>query len=307
MEDIKNILQLIVEKHATEAFIVAGKPLAIRKDSDIETVENIRLMPSDTESAVIELYRLAGQKYNAAKMSDEFSVSVPGLARFRIAMYRQRGSLAAVIRTVHFGAPDSSKYNIPEDVMRLSDFQSGLIIITGPAKSGKNTTVSCMLENINNTQSKHIVTIEDPIEVLHQNKKSLFSQKEIRSDAEDYASAIRASIRQSADIIYIDKLLDIDSLKAAMEAVESNYLVITTMTTPRSYDVIVRLINMYSDNEHDWARLQVARNLKAIVNQRLIRKEENRYCKYNIANIDDDIQELIINDDKSKLKELIYN
>ena len=165
----------------------------MKKDGAIVPVSENRLMPDDSETLVRELYDIAERSIERCLTvgDDDFSLSVTGMARFRVNTYRQRGSLAAVIRIVSFGIPDWKEMDIPEEVMKIAQMTRGLVLVTGPAGSGKSTTLACMIDRINSTRKGHIITIEDPIEYLHSHKKSLVSQREVPNDAPTFARAAR--------------------------------------------------------------------------------------------------------------------
>ena len=187
---------------ASDLFIVSGRPLSYKKGRKILQFDDERVMPAQTEALIREIYRLADRDISRFLRTgdDDFSFAVPGLSRFRISAYMQRGSMAAVIRVITFELPDPRALGIPEQVIRLGSLSKGLVLVTGPAGSGKSTTLACIIDAINQSQEKHIITMEDPLEYLHRHKKSIVSQREISSDTESYVVALRASLRQSPNV-----------------------------------------------------------------------------------------------------------
>ena len=186
-----------VGSEASDVFFVAGKPVCEKREGHIVSVSDERLMPADTEQLIHGMYEAAGRSMEHFLRcgDDDFSFAVSGLARFRVNTYRQRGSMAAVIRVVSFDIPDWRQWHIPEAVMALAEQTSGMVLVTGTAGSGKTTTQACIIDRINRTRDCHIVTLEDPIEYLHRHQRSIVSQREVTIDTQDYLSALRACVR----------------------------------------------------------------------------------------------------------------
>ena len=201
---------------------------------------------------------------------DDFSFAVPGLARFRVNAYRQRGSMAAVIRLVSFDIPDWQKIGIPADVMDLADTESGLILVTGTAGSGKTTTQACIIDRINKTRECHIVTLEDPIEYLHRHQKSIVSQREVAIDTKDYLSALRATVRQAPDVILLGEMRDPETIRTAISAAETGHLVLATLHTKGAVNAIDRIIDAFPSTQQSQVRVQLATVLKTVVSQQLL-------------------------------------
>ena len=240
MESVQSILKQAVEEQASDLFIIAGKGISMKKEGVILPVRDDRLMPEDAEQLVRELYTLAGRSIDHYLESgdDDFSVSVVGTARFRVNTYRQRGSMAAVIRVVSFGIPDWKTMDIPTEVMKVAELSRGLVLVTGPAGGGKSTTLACVVDAINQSRNAHIITIEDPIEYLHRNQKSIISQRELAMDTESYVTALRASLRQAPDVILLGEMRDLDTIQTAMTAAETGHLVISTLHTVGAVNTI---------------------------------------------------------------------
>lgn len=170
---------------ASDLFIVAGRPLSYKKGGKLTLVNEERMMPAQCETMIREIYELAGHRNPdpfLASGDDDFSFAVQGLSRYRVSAYMQRGSLAAVIRVISFELPDPAVLGIPPQIIELGNLKKGLVLVTGPAGSGKSTTLACIINAINENHEKHIITLEDPLEFLHRHKKSIVSQREISSD-----------------------------------------------------------------------------------------------------------------------------
>lgn len=265
-------LKTAVAEEASDVFFVAGKAACMKKDGHIVPLSDSRPMPADTEAMVTGLFEAAGRDMAAFLHSGDadFSFPVPGLARFRVNTYRQRGSWAAVIRIVSFDIPDWKAIRIPEAVMDLSNMESGLILFTGTAGSGKTTTQACLIDRINHTRDCHIVTLEDPIEYLHRHDKSIVSQREISIDTRDYLCALRACVRQAPDVILLGEMRDPETMHTAMAAAETGHLVIATLHTRGAVNAIDRIIDSFPSIQQGQIRLQLATVLKTVVSQQLM-------------------------------------
>lgn len=265
-------LKTAVAEEASDVFFVAGKTACMKKEGRIAALSDTRLMPGDTEAIVTDLFAAAQRPMDAfLKRGDEdFSFAVPGLARFRVNTYRQRGSWAAVIRIVSFDIPCWRTIHIPEAVMALSKVESGLVLFTGTAGSGKTTTQACLIDRINRTRECHIVTLEDPIEYLHRHDKSIVSQREIAIDTADYLSALRACVRQAPDVILLGEMRDAQTMHTAMSAAETGHLVIATLHNRGAVNAIDRIIDSFPSTQQGQIRIQLASVLKTVVSQQLL-------------------------------------
>ena len=201
---------------------------------------------------------------------DDFSFAVPGLARFRVNAYRQRGSLAAVVRVVAFDIPDWRSLHIPEAVMDLAAVAHGMVLVTGTAGSGKSTTQACIIDRINRTREAHIITLEDPIEYLHRDQRSIVSQREIAIDTVDYLSALRACLRQAPDVILLGEMRDHETIRTAMTAAETGHLIIATLHTNGAVNTIDRIIDSFPPAQQAQIRVQLSMVLHTVVSQQLL-------------------------------------
>ena len=201
---------------------------------------------------------------------DDFSFAIPTLSRFRVSAYKQRGSLAAVIRVIALELPDYTNLNIPENVMEIADFNNGLVLVTGPAASGKSTTLSCIVDRVNRTKAMHIITLEDPIEYLHKHKKSIVTQREISLDTTGYVVALMAALRQAPDMILLGEMRDGETIRTAVTAAETGHFVISTLHTIGASNTIDRIIDAFPENQQYQIRIQLSMVLRAIVSQQLI-------------------------------------
>ena len=248
---IVDTLATITKAGASDIFIVAGRELTYKLNGRMYTEGESRLMPADTEALIRDIYELGHRDMTRLDETgdDDFSFALGGVARFRINAYKQRGSLSAVIRVITFHIPKPEELGIPEKIISLSEKKKGLVLITGPAGSGKSTTLACMVDHINSTRESHIITLEDPLEYLHPHKKSIVSQREVVSDTESYLTALRASLRQSPDVILLGEMRDSDTISVAMTAAETGHLVLSTLHTVGAANTIERIIDAFPPNQ----------------------------------------------------------
>ena len=258
---------------ASDLFIVAGRPLSYKKGGKLTLVNEERMMPAQCETMIREIYELAGHRNPdpfLASGDDDFSFAVQGLSRYRVSAYMQRGSRAAVIRVISFELPDPAVLGIPPQIIELGNLKKGLVLVTGPAGSGKSTTLACIINAINENHEKHIITLEDPLEFLHRHKKSIVSQREISSDTESYVVALRSSLRQSPDVILLGEMRDFETISIAMTAAETGHLVLSTLHTLGAANTIDRIIDVFPPNQQRQISVQLASVLQAVVSQQLI-------------------------------------
>lgn len=272
MAELMEYLRQAVESKASDLFIVAGGPVSYKLDGRIRPVSPEKVFPKETEALIEEIYRLAGRSMESyiARGDDDFSFAVAGLARFRVNAYRQRGSLAAVVRVVAFEIPDYRALAIPEAVMDLASVGHGMVLVTGTAGSGKSTTQACIIDRINRTREAHIITLEDPIEFLHRDEKSIVSQREIAIDTQDYLSALRACLRQAPDVILLGEMRDHETVRTAMTAAETGHLLIATLHTKGAVNTIDRIIDSFPSTQQSQVRVQLSMVLHTVVFQQLI-------------------------------------
>lgn len=272
MKRLIDYLQQAVETGASDLFFIAGGPASLKADGHIVRIDEERLLPADTKQIIEEIYETAGRPMDDYLRlgDDDFSFAVPGLSRFRVNAYRQRNSPAAVIRVVSFDIPNWEKIGIPRDVIELSGVRDGMILFTGTAGSGKSTTQACIIDRINQTRDCHIVTLEDPIEYLHKNQRSIVSQREIAIDTVDYLSALRGCLRQAPDVILLGEMRDAETIRIALTAAETGHTVIATMHTKGSVNAIDRVIDSFSESQQSQIRFQLATVLRTVVSQQML-------------------------------------
>lgn len=269
---LTKILTDAVEKGASDLFVIAGFPISFKLNGVIVPQSDKKLQPSETQGLIKEMFALVSRdmEHYMCTGDDDFSVSLPAIGRFRVSAYKQRNSCAMVVRIVAFVLPDTSALHIPPAVMDLCRFSKGLVLVTGPANSGKSTTLACMIDSMNHIRNCHIITIEDPIEFLYKNDKCVISQREISQDTESFAAALRYTLRQSPDIILLGEMRDYETISTAITAAETGQLVLSTLHTVGAANTIDRIIDVFPTGLQQQVRVQLAMSLQAVVSQQLV-------------------------------------
>lgn len=310
-KDIRGILEVAVKENASDIFIVAGLPVTWRANGKIHHIDGDKLMPAQTESYVREIYTLAGERSMERLQKcgdDDFSFAVGGLSRFRVNAYKQRGSLSAVVRVITFDLPNPEDIDIPSRIIEFGKLSKGLVLVTGPAGSGKSTTLACVVNEINNTQEKHIITLEDPIEYLHRHNRSIVSQREINLDTESYVTALRASLRQSPDVILLGEMRDYETIEVAMTAAETGHLVISTLHTIGAANTIDRIIDVFPANQQRQIAVQLSMVLQAVVSQQLVPDTEGKLVPaFEIMTVNPAIRNMIRDNKVPQIDGILYS
>ena len=270
--EILELLKDAVEKHASDIFIVAGRPVVYKINDNFVPRDDVMLLPPNTNEIVRDLYEKAENRdiNKLENGDDDFALTLPGISRFRVNVFKQRSSLAAVVRVIRFELPNPEELSIPNVVMDLSNRRKGLVLVTGTAGSGKSTTLACLIDQINKTRSEHIITLEDPLEYLHRHNRSIISQREVMTDTESYIKAIRASLRQAPDVILLGEMRDHETISVAMTAAETGHLVFSTLHTVGAAHTIDRVIDAFPANQQTQIRIQLSMILQAVVSQQLV-------------------------------------
>ncbi len=272
----RDYLEHVTGQGASDIFVVAGLPVSCKIHNRIIHQGEEKMKPSDTERFISEIYELAHRDIEHLEKAgdDDFSFAIPGVARFRINAYKQRGSLSAVIRVIQFVIPKAEELGFSEQqkktILGLANLKKGLVLVTGPAGSGKSTTLACMIDYINNDRQAHIITLEDPLEYLHPHKMSIVSQREIITDTDSYITALRASLRQSPDVILLGEMRDHETISVAMTAAETGHLILSTLHTVGASNTIDRIIDAFPPTQQHQIAVQLSMVLQAVVSQQLV-------------------------------------
>ena len=272
---IIDILQEAKEKKASDIHLVVGRPPMLRKHGSLEAYGDETLNP---EAAKMLIYSILNEeqrvKFELEKELD-FSFGVKDLGRFRANIHYQRGTIAAALRSINTEIPTMSELGLPEVLKNFTEYNNGLVLVTGPTGSGKSTTLATLIDEINRNKAEHIITIEDPIEYLHRHQKCVVEQREIGADTGSFASALRYALRQDPDVILIGEMRDLETIVAALTAAETGHLVFGTLHTRDSAQTIDRIVDVFPPNQQQQIRLQLSNALKGIVSQQLIPSKNN--------------------------------
>lgn len=272
--NFQELLKQMVDLKASDVFVVAGLPLSYQASGRQVRGDGDPMMPADTELFVRAIYDASGRSMDAFLASqnhdDDFSFALPGIGRFRANIFRQRGSLGCVVRVIPFGLPKAEDFNIPEEVLRVADYNKGLVLVTGPAGAGKSTTLACIIDRLNHSRQGHIITMEDPIEYVHRHGTCIVTQREVPTDIASYAEALRSAMREAPDVILLGEMRDAETIGTAVTAAEMAQLLFSTLHTTGAAGTVDRIIDSFPANQQRQIRLQLSMVLQAIVSQQLV-------------------------------------
>ena len=305
-----DMLRKAVADKASDIFVVAGRPASYRLHGKLVMMNDERLMPDATKMLVEEIYTLAGRDKSHLETcgDDDFAIAVPQLSRFRVNTFMQRGSYSAVIRVITFTLPDPKELMIPEHIMSLSSLRKGLVLITGPAGSGKSTTMACIIDRINQTYEKHIITLEDPVEFLHRHNKSIITQREISVDTESYVKALRAALRQSPDVILLGEMRDYETINVAMTAAETGHLLFSSLHTIGAANTIDRIIDVFPANQQRQIAVQLSMVLDSVISQQLVPSVTGEHIPvFEIMTVTPAIRNMIRDNKVAQIEGLLYS
>lgn len=271
--NVMELLTMAVEKDAADIFLVPGMPFSYKIGGRIIYQGQDKIFPEAMDQMITQIYDLAGHR-DMTKVrehgDDDFSFALPGVSRFRANIFRQRGSLAGIIRVVRFELPDPKALHLPERIINVAKMTRGMVLVTGPAGSGKSTTLACIIDEINRTRNAHVITLEDPIEYLHRHKQSVVTQREIITDTDSYLTGLRASLRQAPDVILLGEMRDHETISTAMTAAETGHLILSTLHTIGAANTIDRVIDAFLPGQQQQIRTQLSMVLAAVISQQLI-------------------------------------
>ena len=271
---IEPFLRALVECGGSDLHCKVGSPPRLRVDGRLRKLQVRTLQPADTEHMVEEVLRADLVEEFRRTNEADFAYSLQGVGRFRVNAFRSRGSAGLVFRRVSVGAIGLDELGLPGVINSLSLEPRGLVLVTGPTGSGKTTTLAGMIDLINEQRDAHVVTIEDPIEVLHFDKRAMINQREVRVDTEDFSVALRAAMRQDPDVILVGEMRDMETVKAALSAAETGHFVLSTLHTTDAQETINRVIDFFPPHEQKQVRLSLAGALRGIVCQRLVPRSD---------------------------------
>lgn len=306
--NIDDLLREAVAAGASDVHLKVGSPPILRVEGDLKRVDGFQpLRPADTQAYAEDLFTnraaAAFKNHGAA----DFAYGRHELGRFRVTAFRQRGSFSLVLRRVVPGSKSFAELGLPKSLEKLAAEHSGILLVTGPSGSGKTTTMSSILDWINGNKAVSIITIEDPIEVLHPDRQAVVVQREIGVDTPNTADAVRGALRHDTDVIMISEIEDVETARAVVAAAETGHLVITSMRTTDPADTIRRFVSMFPESQQPVARGQIANQLRAIISQRLLEtKDGNRVLACEVLTNNERAQEWILGEaDTSSLVDII--
>jgi len=276
VHSVNQLLHALVTAGGSDLHCKVGSAPRVRVDGRLRRLQAGDLMPEDTERILEEVMPDELVEAFHTHHEADFAYSVPGLGRFRVNAYQARGTYGAVFRLVAVGAQSLQELGLPEIVGELSLEPRGLVLVTGPTGSGKTTTLASMIDLINTWREVNIVTIEDPIEVLHADKKSIISQREVHQDTESFTTALRAAMRQDPDVILVGEMRDLETVRAALTAAETGHLVLSTLHTIDAPESVNRIVDFFPEHEQKQVRIQFSQALRGIVSQRLLRRADGQ-------------------------------
>ena len=273
MVSMHQLLEEIVEQKASDLHITAGVPPVFRVDGEMRPSSHEALAPEQTEQLIYSVLREDQRKRFEQTHELDLSFGVKGLSRFRMNVFLQRGVVAAAIRMIPYDIPAYETLGLPLMVKTFADAPSGLILVTGPTGSGKSTTLAALVDRINNTKAKHIITVEDPIEYIHQHKRSIVNQREVNADTRSFVEALRYILRQDPDVILIGEMRDLETIQSALTIAETGHLVFATLHTNSTFEAINRMVDMFPSNQQKQVLSQLAFVLKGVLTQQLVPKK----------------------------------
>jgi len=267
---VDDLLRITIESRASDLHLSVGIPPTIRVDGELTQINAEKLTPTRINELIYAL--LTDEQISDFEESWEldFAYSVRGLSRFRVNVHRQRGSIGAVFRAIPVDPPSLDGLGMPEVLKKLAGRPRGLVLVTGPTGSGKSTTLAAMIREINVTRRRHVVTIEDPIEFLHRNEKSIIIQREVGSDTKSFTAALRHVLRQDPDVILIGEMRDLETISAAITAAETGHLVLATLHTTGAAQTVDRIVDVFPPHQQEQIRVQLSTVLEGIISQTLL-------------------------------------
>ena len=308
---VAGILKRAALENVSDIFITSGTPIMFKKDGVITQAYESRIMPDSAETIIKEIFTMSnGQSFEDYEKSGDcdFSISLSGVGRFRVSAFRQRNSMAAVIRVVKLTLPDHKSLGIPEAVIDLYKKPRGLTLVTGPAGSGKSTTLASIVNCINEQKNCHVLTLEDPIEYLHNHKKGIVNQREMGTDTVNYAKVLRSGLRQAPDVILVGEMRDLDTISVALTAAETGTYILSSLHTMGAANSISRIIDVFPPAQQHQVRLQLSIVLQAIVSQQLLPSPtKGRVAVFEIMIVNSAIRNMIREDKSHQIDTIIHS
>ncbi len=274
---VDDLLRLMLQRGGSDLHLTVGSPPGIRQRGEIVSVENMKpLTPRDTMEMILSLLSEEQRRRFETELELDFAYSIPGVSRFRANVFQQRNSMGAVFRVIPIDIPTMEQLALPKVCKFLAERPRGLVLVTGPTGSGKSTTLAAMINHINETRSVHIITLEDPIEFMHRNKKAFVNQREIGEDTHSFTSALKRVLRQDPDVILVGEMRDLETISAAITAAETGHLVLATLHTTGGPETVDRVIDVFPPHQQQQVRMQLSTTLEGVLSQVLLRSTDGR-------------------------------
>jgi twitching motility protein PilT len=271
MFDIDSAMRALVERGGSDLHVKVGSPAMARVDGHLGPLfDEPALEPEDTEGAFGAISVEKTQREFADEGEADFAYAITGVGRFRVNAFRQRGSVSIACRAIPFEVRSAAELGLPESVLKLAESSRGIVLLTGTTGSGKSTTLAAMIDHINSTRARHIVTLEDPVEYLHRDKMSIVNQREVGADTESFPRAMRRILRQDPDVILIGEMRDEETVRTALSAAETGHLVLSTLHTLDAPETINRILDFFPPHQQMQARVMLATTLAGVISQRLV-------------------------------------
>lgn len=296
MLNIREILEEAKTAGASDVHLTVGIPPKMRVNGKLITMEHHgKLLPADTLEVVLDVMSESQKAKFEERGEYDMSFSIPELGRYRVNAYKQRGSVAFAFRLVGTKVPAPEELGVPDSVIDLYQRKRGLVLVTGPTGSGKSTTLAAIIDKINNCRDAHVITLEDPIEYLHQHKMAMVNQREIGLDSENYANALRAALREDPDVILVGEMRDLETISVAITAAETGHLVLSTLHTIGAASTVDRVIDVFPPHQQQQIRIQLSNVLEAVVSQQLIptSDERGRVAAFEVMHANHAVRNLI--------------
>lgn len=295
MATVEEMLRVAKEAGASDLHVTVGVPPKMRVNGKLITMDFPKMLPVDTASLLLEIMNEQQRAKFEEKGEHDMSFSIPNLGRYRVNAYKQRGSVAIALRLVGTQVPSAEELGVPDSVMELYQRKRGLLLVTGPTGSGKSTTLAAIIDKINTNRECNVITLEDPIEYLHQHKQSMVNQREIGLDSQSYANALRAALREDPDVILVGEMRDFETISVAITAAETGHLVLSTLHTIGAASTVDRIIDVFPPHQQQQIRVQFANVLEAIISQQLIPKADGfgRVAAFEVLHANHAVRNLI--------------
>ena len=304
--NVKPLFKLMVEKKASDLFFAPFAPAKIKIDGKIMPVNKLEMTPKMVKQAAIELMDEDQLDAFTRELEIDFAISEPGLGRFRVNVFHQRGNVSMVLRYITAELPTLDELGMPEQMKELVMLRRGLILMVGATGSGKSTTLAAMINHRNDKTSSHIITVEDPIEFLHPNKQSIVNQREVGLDTKTYGRALKSAMRAAPDVLQIGEVRDRDSMQSALDMAGTGHLVLATLHSNNAPETLDRIINMFPTEQHSQVFMDLAHYLRAILSQRLVRaRTGKRVAAVELMVNTPHIKDLILKGDIAEVKDAL--